>query len=212
MKAVVLAGGEATRMQPVAKWLPKCLLPVNGIPFLVRSLKKISNVVDDIIVVTEKDKSKAILYQLNVAGIDATVLTTEHIISQRDKILLATTEDKERFLLLFADSFCDADIRNAMKIDADAVIFVCKKLPVEYGVVKIENNQVVSFSEKKYVEVPFWTGIGIFRRRLFTKYPFPEVSQVLEHAAKKEKIVAVECQDFYDVGSISAYKRTLEEI
>ncbi|MGA2331133.1 MAG: nucleotidyltransferase family protein [Syntrophales bacterium] len=34
MRAILLAGGYGTRLQPITNTIPKCLLPINGIPLL----------------------------------------------------------------------------------------------------------------------------------------------------------------------------------
>ncbi len=56
MKAVVLAGGFATRLLPVTKHIPKPLLPVNGKPiinYIIEQLDKVEDV-DEVIVSTNK--------------------------------------------------------------------------------------------------------------------------------------------------------------
>ena len=42
MQAVILAGGLATRLQDLSKFLPKSLMDVNGIPFLSHQINMLS--------------------------------------------------------------------------------------------------------------------------------------------------------------------------
>ncbi|MFA5897086.1 MAG: sugar phosphate nucleotidyltransferase, partial [Thermoplasmata archaeon] len=40
-QAVILAGGEGSRLLPLTAWIPKPLLPIRGVPILVHILRKL---------------------------------------------------------------------------------------------------------------------------------------------------------------------------
>lgn len=56
MKALILAGGYATRLMPVTKHIPKPLLPVNGKPIINHIIEEVDKLdsVDEIIISTNK--------------------------------------------------------------------------------------------------------------------------------------------------------------
>jgi mannose-1-phosphate guanylyltransferase len=44
MKALLLAAGLGTRLRPITEKIPKCLVPINGVPLLDIWLEKLSNI------------------------------------------------------------------------------------------------------------------------------------------------------------------------
>ncbi len=53
MKAVLLAAGRGTRLEPITNDIPKCLVPVDGIPLVDRMIDHLAAVdIDEVIVVT----------------------------------------------------------------------------------------------------------------------------------------------------------------
>ncbi len=63
MKAVLLAAGLGTRLEPLTKELPKCMVPVDGVPLVDRMITRIVEVgIRDIIVVTGYMREKLELH------------------------------------------------------------------------------------------------------------------------------------------------------
>ncbi|MBN2137842.1 MAG: phosphocholine cytidylyltransferase family protein [Sedimentisphaerales bacterium] len=59
MQAVILAAGYGKRLQPITNRIPKCLVPVNGKPLLVRSLELLDvRGVDNVVIVVGHMKEK----------------------------------------------------------------------------------------------------------------------------------------------------------
>ncbi len=53
MKAIILAAGFGRRLQPITNRVPKSMVPVKGIPLIIRSMDKITDLgVDEFIIVT----------------------------------------------------------------------------------------------------------------------------------------------------------------
>lgn len=52
MTAIILAAGTGSRLRPLTATLPKCLLPVGGVPLLERTLRALTGAVDRAIIVT----------------------------------------------------------------------------------------------------------------------------------------------------------------
>lgn len=52
-KAVILAGGRGERVRPITDFIPKALIPVNGIPILAQQLRQLERLgFDEVIVLT----------------------------------------------------------------------------------------------------------------------------------------------------------------
>ncbi len=60
MKAIILAGGKGSRLQPLTDTLPKPLLPVGGIPILDRIIQELPDAIDEVIVITKYLEEKII--------------------------------------------------------------------------------------------------------------------------------------------------------
>ncbi|HII03246.1 MAG TPA: NTP transferase domain-containing protein, partial [Candidatus Nitrosotenuis sp.] len=55
MKAVILAGGKGTRARPFTDYFPKAMIPINGKPMIVHTIKHISSfdLISEIIIVCD---------------------------------------------------------------------------------------------------------------------------------------------------------------
>ncbi len=53
MKAVILAAGRGTRLEPITRDLPKCMVPVGGVPLIDRMIARIGEAgIDDVVVIS----------------------------------------------------------------------------------------------------------------------------------------------------------------
>ena len=41
MKALILAAGLGTRLKPITNYVPKCLVPVNGKPIIIKQIENL---------------------------------------------------------------------------------------------------------------------------------------------------------------------------
>ena len=86
MKAVVLAGGQGTRLAPYTKILPKPLMPIGDMPIL-----------------------EILLHQMKRAGVDEVILTVGHLA----ELLRAFFQNGERFGLHIDYSFEEVPLGTA---------------------------------------------------------------------------------------------------
>jgi len=63
MKAIIIAAGPSTRLRPLIEYKPKCLLEIEGMTILDRTLEALSSCdIDDIIIVFEFFLVKVVLH------------------------------------------------------------------------------------------------------------------------------------------------------
>jgi len=107
MKALILAAGEGRRLQPVTAFVPKCMIPFFGKPFLGYSIENLCNSFSEVGIVVnylkdkvqdffgEKFANSSIHYveQRNLGGTGDAVLAAEPFVGN------------EEFLLLLGDVF-----------------------------------------------------------------------------------------------------------
>ena len=157
MKAVIMAGGQGTRLQKMNRAIPKPMFPVNGKPiieFQIESLKKSG--LDDIIVVTGylgdviKDYCKG-GKQWNV---NITYITEQQPLGTGGALFYLKDEIQDDFILLFGDLILDIDWKRFMGFHkehgADITIFGHPNShPYDSDLIKAENGKVVGILSKK---------------------------------------------------------------
>jgi molybdopterin-guanine dinucleotide biosynthesis protein A len=135
--AIILAGGKGKRFQTThEKWQDKALAELNGKPLIVHAIENIQDVVDEIVVITDENKSRIAIYD--------NVLTRYHVKNAR-----IMTDVKMKNLsgpliaILTGLKFATADYCITIPCD---VPMLSKK------VAKYMFKEINSF----YVDVPMW--------------------------------------------------------
>ncbi len=158
MKAVVLAGGFATRLRPLSCTRPKLLFPIGNKPLLDWTLEKLAkNNVKKVILavnymadtlIQHYGKSK---HEMKLAySIEEKPLGTGGAIKNAEKLI----NDQKPFLVINGDIFTNFDytklLKKHKKNDAIATIALYHvEDPSRYGTVKLtEKNRVTQFIEK----------------------------------------------------------------
>ncbi|MCL2135273.1 MAG: NDP-sugar synthase [Candidatus Bathyarchaeota archaeon] len=160
MKAVILAGGFATRLRPLSCSRPKTLFPIVNKPLLQWIFDGLANSeVKEVVLavnaltqfhIKQQKLSKNGLKIKYVIDPPKTPLGTAGPIKNAEKIL----GDKEPFFVLNGDIFTDINYKQLMnahkKTDALATIALCKvDDPCRYGVAELESdNSIKNFIEK----------------------------------------------------------------
>ena len=117
MKAVLLAAGLGTRLRPITNKVPKCMVPVNGMPIIEKQiLNLVENGIKDIYVVAgyKCEVLKAFLRK-NYPFVH--VIENEVYDTTNNMFSLYMTMDFVRdseFLLMNSDVFHDANIETGL--------------------------------------------------------------------------------------------------
>ena len=183
MKAVIMAGGEGTRLRPLTCDLPKPMIPVANKPVMEHILELlVKNGINDIATTLYYLPNKIIEYfgsgrkwNANIEYfIEETPLGTAGSVKNAEEFL------DETFIVISGDALTDINIKNVLdfhnKNNAMATLVLKKEeIPLEYGVVVTdEGGKVIRFLEK-----PGWgevfsdtvnTGIYILSPEIFTLF------------------------------------------
>ncbi len=173
MKAVVLAAGLGTRLEPVTSDLPKCMLPLAGKPVLEHILLGIKDAgIRDIVLVVgyKKESIKGYFgggrrWGLRIRYVEQRVrLGTAHAIG--------LTGIKEDFLALNGDTLYSAeDIKRIVGSYYGVTMLGVKRVdePSQYGVVRVVNGYVKEIVEKpkKYISDLVNVGLYVFTPKIF---------------------------------------------
>lgn len=153
MKALILAAGTGTRLEPLTDGITKCMLPVRGRPILEHliTLLKDEGVGAVTIVVRAGDKEiSAYFGDGSGFGIEMDYVTQEERLGTAHAISMASFD--EDFLVLNGDTIISGDsIRAVMDAHqgADAVLGLVKvENPRDYGIVELEGDVIKEIVEK----------------------------------------------------------------
>ena len=231
MKAVIMAGGEGTRLRPQTSNLPKPMLPLVGRPMMehIVSLLRRHGITD--IVVTVAFLPNAIRSYFgngSELGVRMVYATEETPLGTAGSVRNARDELTERFLVISGDVLTDIDLTSMIefheKNNALATLALCAvENPLEFGIVITREDGSI----ERFLEKPGWgqvfsdtinTGIYVLEPEIFDVIPegravdfssevFPTV---LEAGAPIFGYVANGYWE--DVGTTAAYLKAHEDI
>ncbi len=209
MKAVLLAGGYATRLRPLTLTRPKPLLPILGRPlilWLIDSLKK-AGVCE--LIISVKYMSNQIVDLLGDGGelgVAIEYVEEEHPLGDAGPLKLVDKKIglSETFLVLYGDVFSDVDVRMVVelhKIKNALMTLTAVRVdsPERYGILSVDGEgRVVNFVEKPtYRPQSNLANAGVY---VFE----PEILKYVDDG-KKQKISVDLMPKVLKVGRVYAY-------
>jgi len=164
MKAVVLAGGEGTRLKPLTYKRPKPLMPVAGRPCIDYVLRSLAASGFHEIIVTTAYMSDALIKSIG-DGLDynASILYSfeENPAGTAGAVRRVGNFFDETFVVSMGDILCDLDFKalyDFHKRKGAAVTIALTEVsdPTQYGVVGLDGNgRIAKFKEKPKAEEAF---------------------------------------------------------
>lgn len=225
MKAIIMAGGEGTRLRPVLKNLPKPMAPLLGVPIIERivELLKYNNIRD--IRITLRYMPEAIISHFGDGsdfGVRISYTVEDEALGTAGGVRACDDFYTNRdFLVISGDAACDFDLKALFEChmrhnNAVTMALFEDPEPLSYGLVLTDRRgAVVSFIEK-----PSWnqvvtdrvnTGIYVLSPRAmeaipkglkadFAKDLFPELLR------RGERMMGLPMEGYWcDIGTPSAY-------
>lgn len=222
MRAVILAGGKGSRLEPFTHVFPKPLMPIGQRPIL-----------------------EIVLRQLADAGIDEAIMTVGHQASKLIKMVTAagdfdlkirySEEDKPLgtagplklirnlgpdFLVLNGDILTDLNFRKFiefhLKTGAIATIGAFERnLDIDFGVIEPDGDRVIDYYEKPQIESLVSMGVYAFKREILKYIPenrrfdFPDLVHKLLYK-KIHPAVYRHRGEWLDIGRPDDYKKAVE--
>lgn len=171
MKAVILAGGKATRLRPYTTNFPKPLMPIGERPILeivIRRLKDFG--ITDIIISTGHlaELISAFFNDGSKIGVKITYSKEEEPLGTAGPLNLIRDKLDDAFILMNGDVLTDLDFGKFLSFhrahEALATISLSKRtFPIDFGVIDIdEHNNFKAWTEKPSFEYLISTGIYLF--------------------------------------------------
>jgi mannose-1-phosphate guanylyltransferase len=183
MKAFLLAAGNGTRLRPLTDSVPKCLLPIQGVPLLEIWLSncKAAGITD--VLVNTHTHAEAI----RQFAAEQKTGVRMHIVEEPELVGSAGTlaenrefvAGEESFFILYADVLTNVDLQRMLafhtqkRLPATLGIYQVPD-PTRCGIVTVDKNAVISnFIEKPMHPASNWAfaGVMVAGRALFDFVP-----------------------------------------
>ena len=161
MKAVVMAGGEGTRLRPITASMPKPLLPVVNRPIMEHVLRLLKRHGLRETVVTVQFLASLVRNYFGDGedlGVNLQYATEETPLGTAGSVKNAEHLLRDdRFLVISGDALTDIDLTALVKFHADrgALVTVCLTRvdnPLDFGITSVDEDGRV----QRYLEKPTW--------------------------------------------------------
>lgn len=233
IKAMVMAAGMGSRLEPITLKMPKPLIPVMNIPLMDIILKQLHSIgVNEVISNTYYLADQIIdRYKNNTLGIKFNYIKEEKLSGTAGGVKKCQFffDEGEDFIVMSGDVLTNADIQKAIDIHkksgAVATIGV-KEIPHEYVshfgvVVTDEKGFVTEFQEKPSIDEAksnlINTGIYIFNYKIFDYIPentfYDFAKNVFPQLLEQGQINTFNVKEYWnDIGNIAQYKQSIQDI
>lgn len=226
MKAFLLAAGKGARLRPLTYKVPKCLLPIKGVPLLsiwfdlcrahgiseaLVNLHYLHHQVGEFIEHNTSGLKIATFYEKRLLGSAGTVLANRNFV-----------RDEKAFFIIYADNLTNMSLSNMLKFHSHhkgvlTMGLFRTSLPEECGIAEMGANNIIrSFVEKPINPTSNLANAGIYLadEKFFDYIPEKEVvdlgRDVLPGLAGKMYGYVIN-EYFTDIGTPHNYKSANKE-
>jgi mannose-1-phosphate guanylyltransferase/phosphomannomutase len=231
MKAVILAGGEGTRLRPLTSNQPKPMMPIANAPMMEHIVRLLAQHGFDDIVVTVAFLANHIRNYFGDGsdwGVRLRYATEESPLGTAGSVRNAMDELDDTFLVISGDVLTDVDLSKIVAEHRSRAAFASIALkrvenPVEFGIVITHEDGTI----ERFLEKPTWgevfsdtinTGIYVLEPGIFDFIPAGEVvdfsGDVFPAVLDSGKSLLGHVVDGYweDVGTLEAYRSAHDDI
>ena len=160
MKAVVMAGGEGTRLRPLTSNQPKPMVPIVGKPCMEHIIELLKQHGFEEVIVTVAFLPQAIRSYFGDGeslGLEMDYSVEEQPLGTAGSVGLAKERLTDTFLVISGDALCDVDLTALIethRAKGAAVTIGLKSVdnPLEFGIVVTDDDGRV----ERFLEKPSW--------------------------------------------------------
>jgi mannose-1-phosphate guanylyltransferase/phosphomannomutase len=163
MKAVVMAGGEGTRLRPLTSNQPKPMVPIVGKPCIEHILELSRKHGMEDVIVTVAFLPQAIRSYFGdgeALGMNVEYSVEESPLGTAGSVKLASGRLDDTFMVISGDALCDFDLTKVIDFHREkgaAVTIALKSVenPLEFGIVVTDSEGRV----ERFLEKPSWSQV-----------------------------------------------------
>lgn len=227
MKAIILAGGLGTRLQPYTFFIPKPMLPLGNKPLLehiIEWLRNDDNNIDHVIICVSylhrtiedyfEDGSRL--------GIKIEYARSDRPLATAGQLLTAKKYIDDTFVCVYGDSIYEFSLREMIKehdrLDAFiSMALLSYKTRLKYGFIDINgNNKVITWNEKPEIKGLINIGCYVMEPEFIDLIPSSNaygMDDAVRKALDMKKLVngfKIE-SGFIDIGDKKSYLQTYKK-
>lgn len=226
LRAVILCGGQGTRLKPITYEIPKPLLPMHGKPILEHLLDLFKKYeINEIILAVGylKEKIKEHLGNGNKYGVRMSYIEEAAPLGTAGPLKLAEEFLKETFIVSNGDELKDIDVKEMLdqhKATNALVTIALTEVPEPefYGVALLEGNKILEFIEKPpHEEAPsHFINAGFYIMEPEVLKYIPEGFAMLErdvfpNIAKEGRLYGYKFKgQWFDTGTMERYEQAIK--
>lgn len=233
IKAMIMAAGMGSRLEPITLIMPKPLIPVMNRPLMDILLEQLHSIgIKDVISNTYYLSNQIIdRYKKNNLGINFNYIKETELSGTAGgmKKCQYFFDEGEDFVVMSGDVLTNADIKQAIKHHKESAAIATigvKQVPHEqvshFGVVVTDKDgYITEFQEKPSVEEAksnlINTGIYVFNYRIFDYIPentfYDFAKNVFPKLLAERQINTFEVNEYWnDIGTIAQYKQSIQDV
>jgi mannose-1-phosphate guanylyltransferase/phosphomannomutase len=231
MKAVIMAGGEGTRLRPLTSNAPKPMMPIANVPMMEHIVGLLHAHGFDDIVVTVAFMANQIRNYFgdgSELGVRMVYATEETPLGTAGSVLNAREQLDERFLVISGDVLTDIDLGAVARFHEERGALATIALspvenPLEFGIVITREDGTI----ERFLEKPTWgqvfsdtinTGIFVLEPEIFD---YIEPDRSVDFSSEVFPRLLDEGRPLYgavvegyweDVGTLEAYVRAHKDV
>lgn len=224
MKAVILAGGLGTRLQPYTTFLPKPMLPLGEKPLLEHLIEwsKKNGVKDIVLCVSYLRKTIQDYFEDGKNfGVNIEYAISNKPLATAGQLKTAQNFIEDSFVCMYGDSIYGFSLQNMIKQHAKTKSFITMSLfeyktNLPYGVIETDSRgRVTQWNEKPEIKANINMGCYVMEPEVFNLIPENKpygMDSVVKTAMKRKKIVTsfTSKKGFIDIGDKNSYRRAYQ--
>ena len=220
MKAVILAGGLGTRLQPYTTFLPKAMLPLGDKPLLEHLITWIrkNKITSIVICVSYLRKTIEDYFEDGSKfGVKIQYATGNRPLATAGQLKTAEDYVHETFVCVYGDSIFNFNLKamieyHKKKKPAVTMGLSEYKTRLRYGFIETDkNNKVTKWDEKPEIKGNINIGCYVMEPSVFKFIPSDKpfgMDEVIRKVMTKHKVMGyVNKNGFMDIGDKNSYKQ-----
>jgi NDP-sugar pyrophosphorylase family protein len=225
MKAIIMAGGQGTRLQPFTHTIPKPLLPVGRKPILQIIIEQFRNFgFTDIAITTgyKADLIEAYFQDGKKFGVDIQYVVEEKQLGTAGGLGKLRDWLDQPTLLINGDILTKTDFKKMFQfhLDQDKSLMTVgikqQSFPIPFGVAELQEKIIVKVTEKPTLTFPIIAGIYIVSQEILhyiSGNEYLDITDVIKTLINDKKAISsYTITDYWkDIGRIDDFDEVLKE-
>ncbi len=223
LQAVVMAGGQGTRLRPLTQELPKPMLPVGGRPLMERIIGQLRGVgIQDVLVATHYQGEKIVEHFGNGEAFGVTI----SYVNEKEPLgtggaLGLIPRPTTPLLVINGDVLTSLDFRSMFSFHqehkADLTVAVRRfEFQVPYGVIDCDGVRVWGLQEKPRIDLFVNAGIYLLEPSVFDHIhaeAYMNMTELIQRLLDVGETVAAfpVCEYWLDIGRHDDYAKAQED-